>query len=157
MKWYWKLTIAVAFVGAVGIAAAAFAQDGSSSPSPSASVQQDARANAKLGRLGKRVVHGDLKIQTADGFASVKVDAGKVTAVDPSAGTLSITRADGQTVNVTTTDQTRVRKQGKRVTLADVSKGDFVQIIQIDRGEGFVVALIRDRGTAPADTAASAA
>ena len=156
MKWYWKLTIAVAFVATVGLAAAAFAQDGSgnASPTPTASAQQKARAG-RLGRLGDRVVHGDLKLKTANGFANVKVDAGKVTAVDPSAGTLSIARADGQTVTVTATDKTRVRKQGQRVTLADIDKGDFVQIIQIDRGDGFVVAVIRDRGAAPA--AASAA
>ena len=156
MKWYWKLAIATGFLGAVGMAAAAFGQTGSSSPTPTASAQQQTHGAGKLGRLGNRIVHGDLKIKTANGFANAKIDAGKVTAVDPSAGTLTITRADGWTVSVTSTDQTRVRKQGQRVTLQDVAMGDFVQIIQIDRGNGFVVALIRDRGTAPAATNTSA-
>jgi len=56
---------------------------------------------------------------------------------------------------VTATDKTRVRKEGQKATFADIAKGDLVQIIQIDRGDGFLVALIRDRGTATVASATS--
>jgi len=155
MRWYWKATIAVAFVGSVAMAAAAFGQSGPSSPTPSASApaqQQGAQKLGRLGRLGSRVVHGDLKIKTPNGFADVKIDSGTVTAVDAGKLTITINRPDGQTVSVTATDKTRVRKQGQKASFGDIARGDLVQIIQIDRGDGFVVALIRDRG--PATTAA---
>ena len=152
MRWYWKATLALAFVGMVAMAAAAFGQTGSSSSTPAAtsSAQQQGKGAARLGRLGNRVVHGDLKIKTPNGFANVKVDSGTVTAVDATARTITIKRADGQTVSVTAIDKTRVRKQGQKASFGDIKTGDLVQIIQIDRGDGFVVALIRDRGPAGA-------
>jgi hypothetical protein len=152
MRWYWKATIALAFVGTVAMAAAAFGQTGSSSPTPTttSSAQQHGKAAGRLGGLGNRVVHGDLKIKTANGFANAKIDTGTVTAVDAGAFTITINRADGQTVSVTGTDKTRVRKEGQKSSFGDIKKGDLVQIIQIDRGDGFVVALIRDRGPASA-------
>ena len=155
MRWYWKATIAVAFVGSIAMAAAAFGQSDSSSPTPSASAQQGAQRLGRLGKLGSRVVHGDLKVKTPNGFANVKIDSGTVTAVDVGAHTITIKRADGQTVLVTATDKTRVRKEGQKATFADIAKGDLVQIIQIDRGDGFLVALIRDRGTATVASATS--
>ena len=165
MKWYWKATIALAFVGVVGMAAAAFGQSDSAAPTPSASAptqQQGAQKLGRLGRLGNRVVHGDLKIKTPNGFANAKIDTGTVTAVDATARTITNSRSDGQTVTVTATDKTRVRKQGQKATFSDIAKGDLVQIIQIDRRNGFVVALIRDRGAMSAasptsDQAAAAA
>jgi len=153
MRWYWKATIALAFVGTIAMAAAAFGQSDSSSPTPSASApsqQQGAQKLGRLGRLGNRVVHGDLKIKTPRGFANVKIDTGTVTAVDANARTITISRPDGQSVSVTATDKTRVRKQGQKASFSDIAKGDLVQIIQVDRGDGFVVALIRDRGAASA-------
>jgi hypothetical protein len=152
MRWYWKATIALAFVGSIAMAAAAFGQSDSSSPNPaaSASAQEGAQHLGRFGKLGNRVVHGDLKIKTPNGFANVKIDSGTVTAVDAGARTITIKRADGQTVSVTATDKTRVRKQRQKATFADIAMGDLVQIIQVDRGDGFVVALIRDRGSATA-------
>jgi hypothetical protein len=153
MRWYWKATIALAFVGTVAMAAAAFGQTGSSSPTPSASApaqQPGANKLGRLGKLGNRVVHGDLKIKTPNGFANVKVDSGTVTAVDAKTFAITISRPDGQTVSVTATDKTRVRKQAQKAAFGDIVKGDVVQIIQIDRGDGFIVALIRDRGAATA-------
>src|SRR5437868_13129518 len=138
MRWYWKATIALAFVGTIAMAAAAFGQSDSSSPTPSASApsqQQGAQKLGRLGRLGNRVVHGDLKIKTPNGFANVKIDTGTVTAVDAGAHTITIKRPDGQTVSVTASDKTRVRKEGQKATFADIKKGDLVQIIQIDRGD----------------------
>src|SRR6266568_9360577 len=98
MKWYWKATVALAFVGSIAMAAAAFGQSDSSSPSPSTSApakQHGAQRLGRLGRLGNRVVHGDLKIKTPQGFANVKIDSGTVTAVDAGTRTITISRPDG--------------------------------------------------------------
>lgn len=148
MRWYWKLAIALGFVGTAAMAAAAFGQTGSPSPTspPSAQAQeQQGRVPPALRRLGNRVVHGELKLRTQDGFATVVIDTGTVTAVDQSAQTLTIKRADGQSVTVTAIDKTRVRKDGEKASFADIKTGDLAQVIRVDRGSGLVVVLIRDR------------
>jgi hypothetical protein len=148
MKWYWKTAIALGFVGTVAMAAAAFGQSGSGSPTPTAAATASAQAPARLGRIGNRIVHGDLLLKTRRGLVNAKIDGGTVTAVDANALTLTIKRADGQSVSFTATDATRVRKDGQKSSFDQIAKGDFVQVIQVDRGNGFVVALIRDRGAA---------
>ncbi len=163
MKWYWKTAIALGFVGVVAMGAAAFGQSGSSSPAPAASGSAQAQAGPRLGRLANRIVHGDLTLNTRKGLVVAKIDGGTVTAVDANAHTLTIKRADGQSVSFTATDATRVRKDREKATFGDIRVGDLVQVIQLDRGDGFVVALIRDRDTgaspetiAPAASAAGA-
>jgi len=160
MKWYWKTAIALGFVGVVAMGAAAFGQSGSSSPAPAPS----ASAQARPGRLG-RIVHGDLTLNTRRGLVNAKIDGGTVTAVDAKALTLTIKRADGQSVSFTATDKTRIRKNRQKASFDDIKVGDRVQVLQIDRGNGFVVVAIRDRSpnatatsesNAPADAAAGA-
>ena len=155
MKWYWKLTIALGFVGMVAMGAAAFAGSDPSSPAPAASAGAHTR---KAGRLGSRIVHGDLTLNTRKGLVTAKVDGGTVTVVDASAKTLTIKRADGQSVSFTATDATRVRKDGEKASFSNIKVGDHVLVIQLDRGNGFKVAAIRDRSPgAAADTPSSAA
>ncbi|MGZ4143081.1 MAG: hypothetical protein ACXVQY_11275, partial [Actinomycetota bacterium] len=127
-------------------------------PTPTQSAQAPQQQQLRtvppaLRRLGNRVVHGELKIKTQNGYATVLIDSGTVTAVDPSAHTLTLKRPDGQSVSVTATEATRVRKNGEKASFSDIASGDLVQVIQIDRGSGFVVALIRDR--APGSTSAA--
>ena len=148
MKWYLKTAIALGFVGVVAMGAAAFGQSGASSPAPAASSTAQAHAKPRIGKLGNRIVHGDLTLNTRKGLVSAKVDGGKVTTVDATAHTLTIKRADGQSVSFTANDATRVRKNGEKATFGDIKVGDLVQVIQLDRGNGFVVAVIRDRSAA---------
>ena len=157
MKWYWKTTIALALVGTIAMAAAAFGQSDSGSPTPTATTSAQAQARPRLGRLGNRIVHGDLTLNTRKGIVTAKIDGGTVTAVDANARTLTIKRADGQSVSFTATDATRVRKDGQKAVFSDIAKGDLVQVIQVDRGDGFVVALIRDRGAGTAANSPAAA
>jgi len=157
MKWYWKTTIALALVGTIAMAAAAFGQSDSGSPTPTATTSAQAQARPRLGRLGNRIVHGDLTLNTRKGIVTAKIDGGTVTAVDANARTLTIKRADGQSVSFTATDATRVRKDGQKAAFSDIAKGDLVQVIQVDRGDGFVVALIRDRGAGIAGNSPAAA
>lgn len=156
MKWYGKTAIALGFVGVVAMGAAAFGQSDTSSPAPAASSTAQAQARPRIGKLGNRIVHGDLTLNTRKGLVNARVDGGKVTAVDASAHTLTIKRADGQSVSFTATDATRVRKNGEKATFADIKVGDLVQVIQLDRGNGFKVALIRDRSAAAGDAGATA-
>ncbi|HLW17429.1 MAG TPA: hypothetical protein VKV69_08745 [Actinomycetota bacterium] len=162
MKWYWKTAIALGFVGVVAMGAAAFGQSGSTSPTPGASGSTQALGNPRPGRFG-HIVHADATLNTRRGLVTAKIDGGTVTVVDANAHTLTIKRADGQSVSFTATDATRVRKDRQKATFGDITVGDLVQVIQIDRGNGFVVALIRDRSPgaspqtlAPADSAAGA-
>ena len=157
MKWYWKLTIALGFVGAVAMAAAAFAQSDSGGPAPTASATAQAQTRARLGGLGMRIVHGDLTLNTRRGIVDARIDGGTVTSVDPGALTLTIKRADGHSVSFTATGSTRVRKDGAKASFSDIENGDFVQVVQVDRGNGYVVALIRDRGAGPTTTSQASA
>jgi len=148
MKWGTKIAVAAGFVGAVAFAATAFGQSGSSNSTDSG--QNDATVAAhgrdhKLGRFGRRLVHGEFKIKTDKGFATVIVDTGTVTSVDPAAKKLTLKRADGVSVTVTATDQTRVRKDGERSTFDQIKTGDLVRVLQVNSGNGFVVRAIRDR------------
>ena len=156
MKWYWKTAIALGFVGVVAMGAAAFGQTGSSSPTPAASSSAQAEGKQRLGRFG-RIVHADATLNTRQGLADAKIDGGTVTAVDAKALILTIKRADGQSVSFTATDNTRVRKNGEKAAFSDIATGDLVQVVQIDRGSGFVVALIRDRDAAAGTNAQSSA
>lgn len=148
MKWYWKTAIALGFVGVIAMGAAAFGQSDASSPAPAVSSSSRAQARPRIGKLGNRIVHGDLTLNTRKGIVNAKVDGGKVTAVDANAHTLTIKRADGQSVSFTATDATRVRKNGEKASFGDIEVGDLVQVIQLDRGNGFVVVVIRDRSAA---------
>ena len=147
MKWYWKTAIALGFVGVVAMGAAAYGESGPSSPAPAAATSAQAQTNPRLGRFG-RIVHADATLNTRKGLVQAKIDGGTVTSVDANARTLTIKRADGQSVSFTATDATRVRKDREKATFGDIKVGDLVQVIQIDRGDGFVVALIRDRSAA---------
>ena len=76
MKWYWKTTIALALVGTIAMAAAAFGQSDSGSPTPTATTSAQAQARPRLGRLGNRIVHGDLTLNTRKGIVTAKIDGG---------------------------------------------------------------------------------
>jgi hypothetical protein len=145
-----KTALAAGFVLAVGIAATAFGQGGGSTPapaggtapagssSPSASVPRAQRQAAACGRAvqrprARRVVHADLKIQLPrGGFATATGDRGTITAVDASGKSLTIKRADDQTVTVTATDATKICKDGKQAGFGELKVGDFAGILQVD-------------------------
>src|ERR1043165_3283381 len=117
-----KVAAAAGFVLAVGLAATAFAQGGSgaapANPTSSSSPTAPQRSNGACGRAmerprAQRLVHGTAEVQVRrGGFANVPVDRGTITAVDPSAKTLTIKRADGQSVTATATDRTKICVNG---------------------------------------------
>jgi len=141
-----KLTLAVGFVGAVAIAATAFGQVGSGSPAPAANntprsqrraaadpaQRRQARCAPVRARATRRVVHGDLKIATRAGsFGNVTIDSGEITAIDHSAKTVTVKRADGETVTAAASDKTRVCLDGQPSTFDALKTGDRARLMQV--------------------------
>jgi len=161
---YWRFVAALGFVGVVAVGAAASGQSGASPDDAGAraSLRERCRAAAAQGeelprrchRRGAlhRVVHSEAKVVTDDGFATVIIDAGEVTAVDPAARSITIKRADGETVSLTGNDETRVRASRERAGWEDIEVGDRARLVQIDDGDGPVLRLI---GVAGGDREAS--
>ncbi len=76
------------------------------------------------------VVEGD-----EDGtFNTVRVDRGELTAVD--GNTLTIKEADGETVEVSVNDDTRIGRNGERAEVGDLEVGDHVTAHQVKEGDG---------------------
>src|SRR5258708_25164737 len=154
-----KTAVAAGFVLAVGIAATAFGQGGGSTPAPSsssappASAPRAQRQGVACGRMQRpragRVVHADLKVQARrGGFATVTGDRGTITAVDAPAKSLTIKRADDQTVTVTANDATKICKDGKAATFGDLKVGDKAGIVQADYEGRHLVRRISDVSSA---------
>ena len=190
MRAGWKFTAALGFVGAVAMAAAAFGQVGVEGADPLAQDEQATREGrrARISECreryraaetdeeraairercakqrhprrdaARRLVHGEMKVQTADGFATIITDAGTVTAV--SAGSLTLERADGESVTVSPGENTTIRKDREEARLSDIEAGDHVRVVQVDDGETTTVKLIHaispqeDAGDDAATTAA---
>ncbi len=136
MKTPYKTAVAAAFVAVVVLAAAAFGQTGST-PSPGAGPKKDGGGR----HPGKRVVHSESKVQTADGFALLIVDNGEVTGV--SGETVTIKRADGESVSATATEDTKIRRNGEDAQLSAFQTGDRASIMQVKVGDTTTVRAIR--------------
>jgi len=110
--------VAAAGIGGLGLAYA-HAQPADPSTGPNRTEAAACRPGA-----GGRVVHGDLIIRTKDGFENAVVDTGKVTAI--SGSSISLARADGKSVTVPLTDQTKFRGQ----TRDQIANGDLARVLQ---------------------------
>lgn len=151
MKGGMRLAMALGFLGATVMAVAAFGHPRGSGEEAQGlgrsrsdeSRPEWGRDRGRAHRRGFRhLVHGKMKIQTADGFAMVLTDLGEVTAVDPETLTLTIVRADDESVTVTANDETKIGKDRERATFQDIEVGDHARIVQVDEGEGYSVRLI---------------
>ncbi|MEO7803768.1 MAG: hypothetical protein ABIS18_04875 [Actinomycetota bacterium] len=87
-----------------------------------------------LGRhiTGRHIVHAGLKVQTKDGFTDLTVDIGSLTNAD--ADSLTLKRADDQTVSARRAETTKVCRDGKKVAFADLKEGDGVRIVAAKDG-----------------------
>lgn len=136
MKMRYKTVIAAGFVGAVAMAAAAFAQTAAPSPGATDPVAKEGRM-----RIKHAVVHSESKLQKGDGFITRIVDNGEVTAVDGQS--VTIKRADGETLTVTAGPDTKVGRNGEKAAVGDIKAGDRAHIVQIVDGGTTTVAAIR--------------
>jgi hypothetical protein len=155
-----KVAAAAGFVPAVGLAATAFAQGGSGSgtvtPTAAASSTPGARQrpSGACGRAmerprAQRLVHGTAEVEAKrGGFANVTVDRGTITSTDPSTKTLTIKRADGQSVTATASDSTRICVDGHEGGFGELKTGDRAGIVQADYDGRHVVRRIVDVGPA---------
>lgn len=135
MKMRYRTALAAGFVGAVAMAAAAFAQ----TATPGTQEKEGAEPKAKMLH---RLVHSESLVQTEDGsFVTRIADHGEVVSVDGSR--VTIKRLDGQTVTVTAGQDTKIRRNGEDATVSAIKAGDRAHIAQIKSGDTTTVRAIR--------------
>jgi hypothetical protein len=77
-------------------------------------------------KIARHVAHGELVVKTNDGFQTVVVQRGEVTAV--SDDSVTVRSADGFTRTWKLDDETRVRKNHEKADAGAIVKGDPVQV-----------------------------
>ena len=89
-----------------------------------------ARPNARPGLIRhgqrlQRLIHVEATLDLPDkGIVTVGVDHGTIASIG--SGTIAVSEKNGQTVTLTTSDETKVRKGGAAATLGDLKVGDEV-------------------------------
>ena len=96
---------------------------------PAATTDQTGALSAALRlRARGRIVHGTVTIDSPkDGLITVQVDGGTIAAVD--AHSITVAEKGGASVTVATDSDTRVRRDRKRATTADLKVGDTVRVV----------------------------
>jgi hypothetical protein len=96
---------------------------------PAATTDETAALSAALRlRARGRIVHGTVTIDSPkDGLITVQVDGGTIAAVD--AHSITIAEKGGGSVTVAIGSDTRVRRDRKRATAADLKVGDTVRVV----------------------------
>jgi hypothetical protein len=127
-----KLALVAVSCAALGAGAGAIATAGAASNNPSTTTK---RAGTRIGaphRLAARAVHGDLIVATKTGFASVTFDRGTVKSVSGHQLTLTegTKKATYKTVILSIAPNARVRDNRHKATLADVTAGQRVTVVQ---------------------------
>jgi hypothetical protein len=132
----WKLG-AVALSGlAIGAGASAITSAGAATSTSAATTTSATRqaqpAGVTLRRLAARTVDGDLTVATKSGFVAVTFERGFVQSVNGQqlAITEGTRKTTYKTVTLTIPAAARVRDNGKASTLADLSAGQHVLVIQ---------------------------
>lgn len=126
---------------AVDPALAAFDQAGTAGPAglaaPGATAQPATRLGQRLRQFArwKQLVHATVTVnRPGAGIQTFNLDHGTVTAL--TAGSLTVAEAGGSSVTLTTDTTTRVRKDGKKATLADLRSGNEVVAVSLMGGTG---------------------
>ena len=126
---------------AVDAALAAFDQAGTTGPAglaaPGATAQPATRLGQRLRQFArwKQLVHATVTVnRPGAGIQAFNLDHGTITAL--TAGSLTVAEAGGSTVTLTTDTTTRVRKDGKKATLADLRSGNEVVVVSLVGGTG---------------------
>ncbi len=90
------------------------------------------------GRLNA-VVHGEITVDLPEeGLTTYAIDGGTLSAIDTSAGSISIDEATGETVTIHTNDDTRIRKGHGRQELEALAVGDQVLVVSVEESGAFV-------------------
>ena len=134
MKMSWKHGVAIAIGGLLlGGTLSAVGQNAENSEEPTVEkVHFRGPGGHKFGGLvrSESIVEGE-----EDGtFDTVRVDRGELTAVD--GNTLMIEEADGESVEVTVNDDTRIGRNGEQAEVGDLEVGDHVTAHRVKEGDG---------------------
>lgn len=151
MNLFTRKAASVAALTVLGLTAGGIAwAESTTSPSTSAAIGASADTSSPAGRdgmrlrgLGRRVLHGEVVLQTRKGFVTAVIARGTVTAI--SGSSISVQSADGVTTTFTINAKTKARSAGKVIALGDVHQGDKVGVLGIKNGGGVVAKLIRER------------
>lgn len=128
--------IAVIGLGAGGVAYAD-SGSGTASPSTSSAAGSTSASHSNLLRgarrhpLLRRVLHGEFVLRVKGGTATVDVQQGKVSAVDPTS--ITVRSSDGTSDTYAVTSTTKVSSRGRKVPESDIATGDHVWVIAVDR------------------------
>jgi hypothetical protein len=90
-----------------------------------------------------KAIRGEVVVpaREGEGYATVRFDRGIVDHVDGT--TLVITEDDGTSVEIPTTDETRVSRDGEDAELSDLQAGDHVATFRVKDGDAFVTKGVR--------------
>ena len=129
-----------AATGAVATGAA-FDQAGTTGPAglaaPGATAQPATRLGQRIRRFArwKQLVHATVTVnRPSAGIQTFNLDHGTITAL--TAGSMTVAEAGGSSVTLTTDTTTRVRKDGKKATLADLRSGNEIVVVSLVGGTG---------------------
>lgn len=134
MKGWIRTVLVAAMVGLLALATAAIAQDSREEESeerkPPAAERLHRNGLRQRGhcRLRHRLVHSETKVQLEEGFGLRVLDVGEITGID--GNTITIERADGETVSATGDEDTRVCRNAERASLEDLQVGDRAALRQ---------------------------
>ena len=118
------------------------AQDGSADTPAGDAPAGDGERHHRPGGF-PRAIRGEVVVpaREGDGYATVRFDRGIVERVDGS--TVVIKEDDGTSVEIPTTDETRVYRDGEGAELSDLRTGDHVAAFRVKDGDAFVTKGIR--------------
>lgn len=138
---------------AAAVPAGTGADTGTMAASQPPSGRHPARGGLLAKRLGGRlgaVQHGELVVRTRDGFKTVEVQRGTVTAA--TATSLTVRSADGYTAAYPISATTRVRVNGHQADATSLRKGQTVGVLAEKQAGGLSTLFVRafDPGRAPA-------
>jgi hypothetical protein len=139
-----RLLVVAGSCAALGAGASAIATAGAATGN-SSKAGEAAKASVRAPRrLAARAVHGDLIVATKTGFAAVTFDRGTVKSVSGQQLTLTegTRKATYKTVTLTIPTAARVRDNRHTATLAEVTIGQRVTVVQAPKAT-FVIAHTR--------------
>jgi hypothetical protein len=120
------------------------AQDNQDVP-PGEQPQREPGEDGKMRPGFHRAIRGDLVVpgDTEGTFQNVRIDRGVIERIDGS--TIVIKEDDGTTVEVPTTAETRIRRDGEEAAVGDLQAGDHVHTVRVDSVTRRVGALSPER------------
>lgn len=95
---------------------------------------------ARLRGLGRRVLHGEVVLQTKKGFVTAVIARGTVSSVD--GNSISVKSADGVTTTFGIDAKTKARSAGQAIAVGAVHVGDRVGVLGVKSGSDNPVARI---------------